>query len=178
MAANYLPDKHIFLDSGDVVFKLESCLRTMWQIAGPPETILCIGTDRSTGDALGPLIGTALTHYPALAPKVIGTLENPVHASNLDKVLKQMIFHHTRVLAIDASVGELEEVGKITVEKGALLPGSGVNKDLPGVGDYHITGTVNIGGFMEYFVLQNTRLFFVMQMSEVISLAILQSMMD
>jgi putative sporulation protein YyaC len=60
-------------------------------------------------------------------------------------------------------------VGQISVAPGPLLPGAGVNKQLPAVGRMHITGTVNVGGFMEYFVLQNTRLALVMRMAEVIA---------
>ncbi|MNN53765.1 hypothetical protein D3C81_1685430 [compost metagenome] len=33
----------------------------------------------------------------------------------------------------------------------------------------HITGIVNVGGFMEYLVLQNTRLSLVMNMADVIA---------
>jgi len=44
-----------------------------------------------------------------------------------------------------------------------------VNKDLPPVGDIHMTGIVNVGGFMEYFVLQNTRLNLVVKMADIIA---------
>jgi hypothetical protein len=37
---------------------------------------LCIGTDRSTGDSLGPLVGTMLEE--AGYPHVIGTLQYPL----------------------------------------------------------------------------------------------------
>lgn len=47
--------------------------------------------------------------------------------------------------------------------------GAGVNKQLPPVGDIHLTGIVNVGGFMEYFVLQNTRLSLVMRLSDIIA---------
>jgi len=43
-----------------------------------------------------------------------------------------------------------------------------VNKNLPTVGDAHITGIVNISGFMEYMILQNTRLNIIWEMSDVI----------
>ncbi|MCL6574238.1 MAG: DUF1256 domain-containing protein, partial [Bacillus sp. (in: Bacteria)] len=42
-------------------------------------------------------------------------------------------------------------------------------KDLPAVGDIHITGIVNVSGFMEFFVLQNTRLNLVMNMAKTIA---------
>lgn len=50
----------------------------------------------------------------------------------------------------------------------------GVSKTLPPVGDIHVTGIVNVGGYMEYLVLQNTRLSVVIRMAEVISKALLQ----
>ena len=42
---------------------------------------LCIGTDRSTGDSLGPLIGSRLEAEGIGDVVVIGTLEHPVHAA-------------------------------------------------------------------------------------------------
>lgn len=41
---------------------------------------LCIGTDRSTGDSLGPLIGYKLREKGMKNARVLGTLEEPVHA--------------------------------------------------------------------------------------------------
>ena len=40
---------------------------------------LCIGTDRSTGDSLGPLIGYKLKEKGMRNARVLGTLEEPVH---------------------------------------------------------------------------------------------------
>ena len=45
---------------------------------------LCIGTDRSTGDSLGPLVGHKLRARKLRRAAVIGTLERPVHAMNLE----------------------------------------------------------------------------------------------
>ncbi|WIV13881.1 spore protease YyaC [Proteiniborus sp. MB09-C3] len=135
--------------------------------------ILCIGTDRSTGDCLGPLIGYKLSYIPRIYTNVhvLGTLEAPVHAKNLEENIRNIYssYKNPFVIAIDACLGKLERVGHINVAKGSLKPGSGVNKDLPKVGDIHITGVVNIGGFMEYMVLQNTRLSTVMKMADIIS---------
>ena len=50
---------------------------------------LCIGTDRSTGDSLGPLIGYKLRSKRMKNVKVMGTLEKPVHAMNLEEYLKK-----------------------------------------------------------------------------------------
>ncbi|MGB4514418.1 MAG: DUF1256 domain-containing protein, partial [Bacillota bacterium] len=42
----------------------------------------------------------------------------------------------------------------------------------------HVTGIVNVGGYMEYLVLQNTRLSVVAKMAEVISKALSQVARD
>lgn len=135
--------------------------------------VLCVGTDRSTGDALGPLVGTALTRHMTGFP-VYGTLQNPVHAMNLRETMDRIraIHHEPYLIAVDACLGHTSSVGLIQIGDGPVKPGAGVNKDLPPVGDVHITGIVNVSGFMEYFVLQNTRLSLVVDMAEVIADAI------
>ena len=145
--------------------------------AHKPIIFLCIGTDRSTGDALGPLVGNKLSEWRERPFEVFGTLDDPVHASNLKQAIHTIESHFPErfVVAVDACLGRLENVGSITLGSGSLRPGAGVNKNLPPVGDCFITGTVNVGGFMEYFVLQNTRLSFVMRMAEAISQAVRQA---
>ena len=139
--------------------------------------VVCIGTDRSTGDALGPLVGTLLARsgeLPAGTVTLMGTLEEPVHAGNLDQAIARLatLEPGTTVLAVDACLGRSENVGSISAGRGALQPGAGVNKSLPAVGHLFVTGTVNVGGFMEYFVLQNTRLGLVLRMAEAIAAGI------
>ncbi|BCJ87495.1 spore protease YyaC [Effusibacillus dendaii] len=141
-------------------------------VSNRPLLVVCIGTDRSTGDSLGPLAGSRLqTLLPDGDCPVYGTLENPVHAVNLADTLQsiQQLYHNPCIIAIDACLGQLNSVGMISVASGPLRPGAGVNKNLPEIGDLHITGIVNVGGFMEYFVLQNTRLSLVMKMAECIA---------
>ena len=109
-----------------------------------------------------------------LGVPVFGTLDNPVHASNLQENL-DLIGNKYRIpliIAVDACLGRLDSVGVITVGRGSLKPGAGVNKNLPSVGQVYITGVVNVGGFMEYFVLQNTRLNLVMRMAKAVAAGI------
>lgn len=133
--------------------------------------VFCIGTDRSTGDALGPLVGSRLQKLYPPNVHIYGTIDEPVHAVNLQETMERVQNKHPNslVIAIDACLGQFSSVGKITVAHGPLKPGAGVKKELPEVGTFHITGIVNIGGFMEYFVLQNTRLSIVMKMAETIA---------
>ncbi len=133
--------------------------------------ILCIGSDRSTGDALGPITGTKLQSI-CYYPYIFGSLNSPVHATNLTETLNNIstTFKNPYILAIDASLGKLDNVGYLTLAKGALKPGAALNKQLPEVGNAHITGIVNVHGFLsEYLILQCTRLNLVVKMAETIS---------
>lgn len=134
--------------------------------------VLCIGTDRSTGDCLGPLVGYKLSsalRWPNVF--IYGTLDNPVHAKNLQNTIDVIKSNHRRpfIIAVDACLGNHERVGCIIVDKGPIVPGAGVNKKLSKVGDMYIIGIVNVGGFAEYLILQNTRLSLVMNMADIIS---------
>lgn len=142
-----------------------------------PVLILCIGTDRSTGDSLGPLIGTQLIRRNLPKLHVLGTLDHPVHATNLSENILyiEQSFVNPLIIAIDACLGRLDSIGFITLSQGPLKPGAGVHKELPAVGEAHLTGIVNVGGFMEYMVLQNTRLSIVWQMAETISTMVARS---
>jgi putative sporulation protein YyaC len=136
-----------------------------------PIVFVCIGTDRSTGDSLGPLIGTLLEEKTIHPFHVYGTLDHPIHALNLEeKLIEIKVKHHNPfIIGIDACLGRLKSVGVIQIGSGSIKPGAGVHKELPAVGDIHITGIVNVSGFMEYFVLQNTRLNLVMKMAKTIA---------
>jgi putative sporulation protein YyaC len=133
--------------------------------------VVCVGTDRSTGDSLGPIVGSTLQRENSTLFDLYGTLDDPVHAMNLSETLLKIMrsSRHPFVIAIDACLGQVSSVGCIQLGTGPVRPGAGVNKDLPPVGDIHMTGIVNVGGFMEYFVLQNTRLNLVMKMSDIIA---------
>lgn len=139
-----------------------------------PIVILCIGTDRSTGDSLGPLVGSHLKELVHPMIRVYGTLDYPVHAVNLEETLDSIRRDYGKpfIIAVDACLGRTESIGYINLKPGPLQPGTGVNKTLPEVGDLHIVGIVNVGGFMEYLVLQNTRLSVVMKMADIISCAL------
>ncbi len=131
---------------------------------------LCIGTDRSTGDSLGPLIGHKLRMGRMRSAAVIGTLDKPVHAMNLALYARLIRTNYPNyvVVAIDASVGSLEHVGFATLGRGALQPGLGVSKELEAVGDISITGIVGGGGNYDPVMLQSVRLSMVMKMADCI----------
>ncbi len=141
--------------------------------------ILCIGTDRSTGDSLGPLIGYKLSKRHIFSCHVYGTLKEPVHAVNLRETLENIKKKHPNalVIAIDASLGTSSHVGYITMGRGSLRPGLGVRKELPAVGDIYITGIVNFSGLLDNLLLQTTRLATVMQLADCISMGLFNALL-
>ncbi|MHB9093760.1 MAG: spore protease YyaC [Eubacteriales bacterium] len=132
--------------------------------------IICVGTDRVSGDSLGPLVGTLLLEECKYA-KVYGTLSTPVHAQNLRETIVQVESAHPNafIIAVDACLGRAINVEKIMLMKRPLKPGTGVFKDLPEVGHVTIQGIVNIGGFMPHLVIQNTRMNTIYNMSRIIA---------
>lgn len=112
-------------------------------ILGDRPIILCIGSDRVTGDCLGPLVGHMLIRAGVNA-YVYGSLAHPVTALNLTSIIAAIKLRHgsRKILAVDSSVGVKSDVGKINVFIGALKPGSADGKRLPHVGDVSITATV------------------------------------
>ena len=134
----------------------------------------CIGTDRSTGDALGPIIGSQLQQTFSFPFEIVGTLPAPLHALNIverhEKLYEQS---EPFIVAIDACLGEASSIGSILVQDGPLYPGKAVNKQLPPIGHLSIKGVVNVGGFMEAKVLSNTRLHVTYSMSDKIARALL-----
>lgn len=136
---------------------------------------VCIGTDRSTGDSLGPLVGTYLSGIGYT--NVYGTLDEPTHAMNLTEVVAGLPADRT-VIAIDASLGQVTSVGTTQVINGPLKPGAGVGRDLCYVGEYAIAPVVNAatGNIKtDYLILNNTRLAVVMRLAKDITSAIVNT---
>jgi putative sporulation protein YyaC len=171
------PHEHKFnINQPQTIFKIGRQIQAFAEDAmesGLVIVLLCIGTDRSTGDALGPLTGARLQSLHKSYP-IFGTLDDPVHATNLcgklDLIHQQL--PQSFIIAIDACLGKLDNVGSVTIGRGSLKPGAAVNKELPAVGDAYITGIVNVSGFMEHMVLQSTRLSLVMKMADTIAYGI------
>ena len=124
-------------------YELDCALLTL----GARPVVLCIGSDRVTGDCLGPIVGQMLLERNADA-HVYGCLDKPVTALNLKECIKNIktVHRDKKVLAVGSSVGKAADVGKIRVAFGAIAPGSADGKKLPKVGDVSITATVTDAG--------------------------------
>src|SRR5699024_2933095 len=125
--------------------KLTNHLRTIVPKSNVSYVVACIGTDRSTGDSLGPLAGSLLSQRHLHELHVYGTLHEPLHALNLADYLEKINekYHNPYIIAIDAALGKLSSIGTIHCGNGPLKPGSALQKDLPEIGHAHLSATVN-----------------------------------
>ncbi|MDO5425171.1 MAG: spore protease YyaC [Eubacteriales bacterium] len=153
--------------------KLAGYLQEMLNALPSRPVFLCIGSDRVTGDSLGPMIGSHIKQelQKETGISVYGTLEMPVHALNLKSTLERIRSAHTAqpLVAIDASLGVREHLGYITISRGSLAPGAGVNKELECAGDISITGIIGVSGPFSHITLQTTRLSAVIPVAEQIA---------
>jgi putative sporulation protein YyaC len=136
--------------------------------------LVCIGTDRCIGDALGPITGTMLESKSFSYP-FYGTVDDPVHAVNLKEMMAVITTLHPDgfFIAVDACLGAEESIGSIHIKKGPIFPGKGVGKKLPSVGHLSIVGIVDKINHDDCFAIHNIRLSLVMKMSKIIADAII-----
>lgn len=136
-----------------------------------PIILLCIGTDRCIGDAVGPFTGSFLIRHKPKHIHTFGNLEYPIHALNLKETIDfiDKNYHNPFIIAVDASLGQETRIGYINIVEGALSPGSALFKKLPTVGHYHITAIVNQLTKNRMERLQNTRLSFIVSISQIIA---------
>lgn len=156
---------------GNLLSIMSSQLITLMPTLPREYIIVCIGTDRSTGDSLGPIVGTLLSKRKPKHITVYGSLHNPVHAQNLPRYLNIIKGSHQTpyIIAVDACLGERNAIGDIMIGPGPLFPGQALNKQLPPVGDVYIKAIVNQAGFKQSEVLQNTRLSLVFDLATCIA---------
>ena len=97
---------------------------------------------------------------------------------NLDYSVKRVekLYSDSIVVAVDASIGNVEHIGYVTLGRGPLRPGLGVKKELNEVGDIFITGIVGASKDGDPFMLQSVRLSVVMRLADCISKSLLIGM--
>lgn len=137
--------------------------------------IVNIGTDRCIGDAVGPVTGTFLEEHDNKNYTVYGTIKYPVHALNIEKKLKQIKEKHNNalIIAIDACMGDRDDINDIVVRDYSIKPGSGVGKTLSKVGDMSIIFVSDTHDNSELFSSSNNiRLDTIFDASKIIAQAV------
>ncbi len=136
---------------------------------------VCIGTDRVTGDCLGPLVGHKLKRVLSKNYILYGSLSHPVHALNLESTIESIhkLYENPFFIVVDAALGEKNHIGHVTLSSSTLIPGQGVQKTLPAIGHISITGIVNLASDFSASTIQTTRLHTVMRLADYIYRGIL-----
>jgi putative sporulation protein YyaC len=109
---------------------------------------------------------------------VYGTLERPVTAKNLAETTAFIKTRHprSRLLVVDAALGDSGDIGVIRISRGGINPGAGVDKVLPSVGDVSITAVVSGLDGDKRLQLAATRLSLVYKLSLTIAEAIAEAL--
>lgn len=164
-------DKFCQLELNQELFRLVSSTNKNYKRIA----VVCIGSDRSTGDCFGPLVGHMLSKYSIFDFDLYGTIHEPVHALNIVDTMSKIDISKELVIAVDASIGNFRQVGHIGLSDKSIKPGSGVGKDLPPVGDISLTGVVSMAGIgiVSNVLLQSASLGMVYRMAEITSRSIL-----
>lgn len=156
------------LASGGEVMALK---KIMPQVAAAP-VIVCIGSDLSVGDSLGPVTGTKLKEkLQGQNVYVYGTLSKPItaHEVKYTNAFIRSTHPDSPIIAVDAAVGVAGDIGLIKIAKRGLKPGSGANKRLSKIGDVSIMGIVAEKSLFNYSLFSSTRLNMVYKMAEIIA---------
>lgn len=147
-------------------------LRNLLGVCDKPPVILCVGSDLSVGDSLGPVTGTRLKEcLSGLNCYVYGTLAKPITAHEVKYMNEFLRETHPEspIIAIDAAVGIAGDIGLIKICGNGLNPGSGANKKLSKVGDVSIMGIVAEHSVFNYSLFSATRLNIIYKMANIIA---------
>lgn len=106
--------------------------------------ILCIGSTQVMGDSLGPKVGDLLRTKYNTPAYVYGGSKHPVNGVNYYDYYRFLKKKHplSLIIAVDACVGNKEDVGKIKYSLDGLKAGEALSKNLPKVGDIGVLGVV------------------------------------
>ena len=158
---------------------LYMALRNNLGVLERPPVVLCIGSDLAVGDSLGPIDGTMLRRR-AFGGYIYGKLKNPVTAKEAKYLGEFLRKTHpkSKIIAVDAAVGEEPDIGLLKVVPGALRPGAGANKRLHKVGDVSVLGIVAKKSPLSYQLFNLTRLGVVYSMAETVAASIADLWLD
>lgn len=103
---------------------VHASLRPLVKKAECPPVVVCFGTSSISGDALGPQVGTLLRETYRLPAFVYGTEDMCVNGKNMGEWMEFIKSVHAGsiFIAVDASLGNAEKVGKILIRNDGVCP--------------------------------------------------------
>ena len=139
-----------------------------------PFVALCIGSDKSISDSLGPFCGMFLRKYSNIP--VHGTLEKPVHRANLAFTMDVIRLLHPKhtVLAVDAAFGIRDLSGSIMFIEDGVIPASEFESVDYKAGDIAVIGVTDYPGSDRDW-LNKVRISTVYDMAQMIAMSIIDA---
>lgn len=148
-ARNVIPFSHrIKSESADILCAMER-----------KPVIVCIGTKKVSGDSLGPRVGDLLRDVIGVDAYVYGVSAKQVTAVNFDEYRAFIERQHKNdlIIAVDACVGESNDVGKIKVTMTGVTAGGALKRNFEKFGDIGILGVVAESGSDNFGALKNVK---------------------
>lgn len=154
-------------------YKIMSSVLNLIENDTLPPVIMCVGSNNTAGDSLGPIVGELLTHKYNIRTYVYGTVNRPLTAANVIEVYNFIKKSHAgKIFVIDASLGNESDNGTIQIFKGGISPAAAFFKNMPCMGDYSLIANVNIFSSQNVVALASVRLKSIKALAENIAFAI------
>lgn len=117
---------------------------------------ICVGSNKITGDSLGPIVGAKLKQKLGTNIAIIGTTETPVNYENIKEINDNIKIKYLNpcVICVDSAMGKNADIGKIIVNWGGITLGKAVNNGIYLESHINIKGVV---GKEEEEILTNFR---------------------
>ena len=140
-------------------------------------TFICVGTDRITGDAFGPIVGTKLKKLfekdNFFNINVYGSLDKNITYNNIEDYYNKVInTNDTITIVIDSALSIKENIGRIFVTNNKTILGKGLNKNKIAIGDISIKTVVakeSTKIINNFKMLQNVSLNTVIRLADIVS---------
>lgn len=129
--------------------------------------IVCIGTNKISGDALGPLVGDFLVEIYDIDAYVYGKSGGNVNGVNFSAYYAHIQSHHADsiIVAIDSCLGAKADVGKIKVTSAGVRAGGALGKNNQRIGDIGILAVVGEYGQDNFNTLKSIDKIFVQDLA-------------
>lgn len=137
----------------------EAALAQELKLQAHNPVFVCIGTEKVFSDSLGPKVGSLVNAKMEKPLFVYGLCDQNITAENLvycHDFIRQM-HPDSQIVVVDAAVGTTDQIGKIQISDGGIVPGAATNKNLPNIGDVSIVGIVADKGMSDFYTLNTSK---------------------
>lgn len=146
----------------------------------PRPVVICIGSDKITGDRLGPLVGDFLTEIYNVDAFVYGKSGKNVNGINFAHYQSHIASCHSDsiIVAVDSCLGQRPDVGTIKLTNKGVRAGGALGRQNERIGDLGILGIVGEYGKDNFNILKNIDKTFVQDLAFTIAAKLIKILQD